>query len=53
MDKLVDKKGWECSSYSMKEKKELGIFYILGDGYDEQNIHYCFNRENPKRVECQ
>jgi len=31
MDKLVNK-GWECSSTSMKEKEELGIVKILGNG---------------------
>jgi hypothetical protein len=53
MDKLVNKKGWECSSTSMKEKNELGIDGILGEGDDDQYVHYCFNPENPKRVECQ
>jgi len=53
MAQLVNKKGWECSSTSMKEKNELGIYSILGEGADDANIHYCFNPENPKRVECQ
>ena len=53
MDKLVSKKGWEFSSMSMKEKNELGIYSVLGYGDDDQELHYCFDPENPKRVECQ